>query len=149
MNKTKQKMKKIFFMGAILASAVSFTSCSGDDDSNNGTIVGKWNFSIEKVTFGGQTVSEGAYSDNEEGCNKDYLEFTETTAVNGDYFGTDCDFESYSSTYTRSGNTLTVTEDGDVSTVEVVSVNSNTLVLRTTEATEAGNINYETTLTKA
>lgn len=144
-------MKKVrILVASALVLGLTFTSCSGDDDSNSGSIIGKWNFSTEKVSFGGQTITEGVYSGNEEGCaTKDYLEIGETTTIEGNYFGSDCDFETYTSTYTRSGNTLTITEDGEVTTSEVVSVNSNTLILRTVEATEAGNVNYDITFTKA
>lgn len=143
-------MKRVsILVASAFVLGLTFTSCSSDDDSSGGSIIGKWNFSTEKVSFGGQTITEGAYSDNQEGCNKDYYEFAEATLVEGDYYGSECTLDTYTMTYTRSGNTLTITDDGDVSTMEVISVNSNTLVLRSVEATEAGNVNYDITLTKA
>ena len=144
-------MKKIsILVASAFVFGLTFTSCSSDDDSSGGSIVGKWNFSTEKVSINGITITDEAYSGNDEGCaTKDYLEISETTAVEYDYFGSECTLDTYTSTYTRSGNTLTLTEDGEVSTVEVLSVNSNTLVIRSVETMEGGNITYDTTLTKA
>lgn len=144
-------MKKFsILVASALVLGLSFTSCSSDDDSNSiGSVVGKWNFSTEKVSFGGQVISDAPYSDNETGCSKDYLEFSATAVVEGDYFGSDCTLDTYSSTYTRVGNTLTVNDDGDIVTYEVLAANSSTLVLRSVDATEAGNVNYDITLTKA
>lgn len=144
-------MKKIsILVASAFVFGLTFTSCSSDDDSSDsGSIIGKWNFSTEKVSINGMTITEGAYSDNQEGCNKDYYEFAEATLVEGDYFGSECTLDTYPMTYTKSGSTLTITDDGDVSTMEVVTLNSNTLVLRTVQATEGGNITYDTTFTKA
>ena len=62
---------RILFASALLA-GMSFTSCSSDDDSNDvGSIVGKWNFSTQKITTNGVVANEGPYNGNEAGCNKD------------------------------------------------------------------------------
>ncbi|WP_219928749.1 lipocalin-like domain-containing protein [Flavobacterium pallidum] len=58
---------------AIIAS-VAF-SCSSDSDSGPApTIVGKWNLSKTVSTVAGATDTQ-PYTDNEVGCDKDYVEF--------------------------------------------------------------------------
>lgn len=144
-------MKKFsILVASALVLGLTFTSCGSDDDSNeNKSILGKWNFTTEKVSVNGVVVTEGAYSDNEEGCNKDYLDIAATTVVEGDYWTSDCDLDTYTSTYTRSGNTLTMVDDGETYTVEIVSVTSNTLKIKAVDTYEGATYTSEVTLTKA
>lgn len=144
-------MKKL---GILLASALvmglSFTSCSSDDDSNDvGSIVGKWNFSTQKITTNGVTVNEGPYNGNEAGCSTDYIElFENNTATTGDY-DENCDLELISSTYLRTGNVLNVT-NGDISAVfDIVVANSTTMVLKNTYNYEGAAFTTEVTYLKA
>jgi hypothetical protein len=140
--------------GILVASALvmglSFTSCGSDDDSNNSSIVGKWNFSTAKYTVNGTVTYNGPYDDNEVGCAADNVElFANGTALETDYFNSDCDFDTYPSTYTRNGNTLTVTDDGDVNTLEILELTSNKLVLRSSYTFEGETEISEITFIKA
>lgn len=151
-------MKKL---GILIASAflvgMTFTSCSSDDDSSSnnellGSVVGKWNFSTEKYYENGVLVQEGPYSENAPGCSPDYLElFENETAINGDYSNdnSQCTLITYPSMYTRSENTLLVTEDGDVSIIQIVEVTSTKLVLKSNDTYNGMAVSAELTFTKA
>lgn len=144
-------MRKItILVASAFAFGLTFTSCSGDDDSNGGSIVAKWNFSTVKYTVNGTVAYNGPYDDNEVGCASDNIEIFENgTALETDYFNSDCDFETYPSTYTRDGNTLTVTDDGDVTEIEIVELTSSKLVLRSSDTFEGDTQISEITFTKA
>lgn len=144
-------MKKIgILVASALVMGMSFTSCSSDDDSNNNSIVAKWNFTTVKYTVNGTVVYNGPYEDNEEACAPDNIEIFENgTALETDYFNSNCDFDTYSSTYTRNGNTLTVTDDGDVITTEIIEVTASKLVLRSSDTFEGQTEISEITFTKA
>ena len=119
-------MRKItlLFASALIA-GLCITSCSSDDDTDDvSSVVGKWNFSTQKITSNGITINEGPYNGNEQGCNTDYLElFPNNTAVTGDYDET-CELELISGTYNQNGNVLNVSGGGISATFEIVIANS-------------------------
>lgn len=123
-------MKKILF--TLLA--ISLFGCSSDDDSDHvGSIIGKWNFSTQKITTNGVLINEGPYVGNEPGCEPDFIEFNEDhTAVAGDY-SENCELEAISSIYTLDRNILDLSY-GPVDNMEfrIVTANETTLVLRST-----------------
>lgn len=85
---------------------MSFASCSSDDDSNNvGSIVGKWNYNRIKTSVNGQVVSDEPYDDDEEACERDYLDIrADSTAEFGDYYiDPGCVLDAYESSYVRKG----------------------------------------------
>lgn len=146
-------MKKL---GILVASALlvgmSFTSCSSDDDSNDvGSIVGKWNYDRIKTSVSGQVISDEPYDDDEETCERDYLNIrANNTAEFGDYYlDPGCVLDSYESTYVRTGNKITITDDEDVETAEIVSANSTTMVLRFTQTSEGVTGVSDVSFTKA
>jgi len=147
----KNKMKRFgILVASALVMGLSFTSCGSDDDSSNDSIVGKWNFSTEKFIVNGTVTYNGPYQDNEVGCASDNIEiFQNGTTLETDYFNSDCDVDTYAGTYTRNGNTLTVTEGGDVIAIEIVEVTSNKLVLRSSDTFEGDTEITEITFTKA
>lgn len=145
-------MKKFgILVASALVMGLSFTSCSSDDDSNSiGSVIGKWNFGTLKYSLNGQFVSEEAYDDDEPGCEKDYLEiFSNGTAVNGDYFGSDCELYSDETTYTRNGNTLTINTGETEETAQIIQANSNRMVLRYTEVYEGSTATMDVSFTRA
>jgi hypothetical protein len=145
-------MKKFgILVASALVMGMSFTSCSSDDDSNNiGSVVGKWEFNTYKYYLNGQFVSEEAYDDHEPNCAKDYLEIRENgTAKSVDYFGSDCTEFSDESTYTRNGNTITINDGDSTETVQVLTANSSTLVLRYTDTYEGVTAATDVSFTKA
>lgn len=133
-------MKKIgILVASALVMGLSFTSCSSDDDSNEvGSIVGKWNYNRIKTSVNGQVISDEPYDDDELTCDRDYLNIrANNTAEFGDYYlDPGCVLDSYESTYVRNGNTLTITDNDDVETVQILSANSTSMVLRFTQTDE-------------
>lgn len=125
-------MKKLVVKIASLLLVASFTSCCNDDDSSkSASIVGKWNFSTQKIsTPNGFLLSEGPYEGNEAGCNADYLEFSEDhVAVAGDY-GENCVLELISGTYNRDEKDLTLSfEPMSDTEYRIILANETTLVL--------------------
>lgn len=140
--KQNSKMKKIgILVASALVMGLSFTSCSSDDDNSNniGSIVGKWNFDSAKYTVDGVSESE-PYDDHEPGCAKDYLEFLDNgSAIAGDYVE-GCVLIPDAATYTRSGNVLTIDDEGSIDTSEILVANATTLVLRYVDTYEDGTI---------
>ncbi|RZK06333.1 MAG: hypothetical protein EOO46_15360 [Flavobacterium sp.] len=76
-------MKKIkTVLVAFVLAGLTLTSCSSDDSpSTPASVSGKWT-PVKTVTKIGpsQEVSEN-YVNNQEGCDKDYVEFTETGGI--------------------------------------------------------------------
>ncbi|HEU0137942.1 MAG TPA: lipocalin family protein, partial [Flavobacterium sp.] len=109
-------MKSIkLFLAVVIASAFTMTSCSNDDDagiSTDGNIVGTWNYNRTITNLNGQETSQ-EYTSHEPGCEKDFQEF-----VAGGVFrdvviyknaSNVCTEDAESGTWTKSGNTLTLT----------------------------------------
>lgn len=127
-------MKKgsILFLSAL---ALSLGSCSSDDNGNStsGSIVGKWTYS--KVGFGSNNLIN--YPDHEEGCDKDYVELTASgTFIDVDYdsFDSPCEVFTDSGTYSKEGNSLTITYEGDdLDTVEIVLLTNSQLKIKNDE----------------
>ena len=132
-------MKKIsILVASAFVFLLSFISCSSDDDSsgNIGSVIGKWNYASEKTSVNGTVVYDEVY-EHQTGCEKDYYEILENgTAIDGEYFGASCTLTTFSDTYTRSGNTLTVEEGGETVVYQIVVANSTKMVLRTSESFE-------------
>ena len=103
--------KTILLFVSVLTLGLVSTSCSSDDDAEGASIVGKWEVSKEGTLVG--TVED--LEVYEHACTtKDNIEFKANgTVVSSFYYGIDCISESDSGTYTKSGNTVTFTdEDG-------------------------------------
>lgn len=126
-------MKKFsILLVSALTLGLTFTSCSNDDDTM-GSVEGKWNFNKVSYTTSGITTPEQDFDDNEPGCNKDYIEFlTGGVAKAGDYYDANCTLEESTGVWTRSGNTITVVDNGNVETLEIVTVSATALKLKST-----------------
>jgi len=145
-------MKKLIILFVFaLVTILNFTSCSSDNESSSSSsIVGKWNFSKFSTTFNGVTSPEMDYDGNESGCPKDYVEFKTGGVFNeGDYTGSTCVLDQLAGTWVQSGSTITLTEGTDVVTVQVVSVTSSTLKVKSTETDSGVTITINITFTKA
>lgn len=126
-------MRKLGVLASIaLTSGLTITSCQNDDDtSRTNSIIGKWNFSTQKITTTtGTLINGGSYEGNEAGCNADYLQFFEdNTAVTGDY-NENCELELISSIYVRDEKDLTLSYGPVTSTdYRILAVNETNLVL--------------------
>lgn len=128
-------MKKLSILFvSILTLGLSVVSCNSDDDDNGGSIEGKWELSKAGAIINGQEFLETI--DNEGGCPNNTIEFLQGgtfTETESEFFNEKCESETYSGTWTISGNKLTMRyggeSDGDSSDYEV---KGNTLKLKQT-----------------
>jgi hypothetical protein len=118
-------MKKFNLLALAILSSFAISCSSDDGPSTSGDLIGKWYFKEYKVQ--GQTIP---YDDHEE-CGKDYIQFNnDGTGANVDVWNCEEDIASF--TYTRSGNTLTITSDGVSDTVQITELSSANLKIKTT-----------------
>lgn len=117
---------KILKLSAVIALSALAFSCSSDDGaSTSGELTGKWYFKETRVE--GETIP---YDDHEE-CGKDYIQFnTNGTGANVDVFNCTEDVAPY--TYTRSGNNITITSDGQSDIVQITELSSTILKVKST-----------------
>ena len=131
-------MKKLALL-FVAVLAVGVTSCSKDDDAAQASLVGTWEYSKDGAIIQGQEVLT-PYQ-HAAGCSKDFTVITATTIVDTDFYGSDC-FETTSTVaYTRNGNTLTITDGGEVFTGTILQLDNTTLKIKGPEYTE-GSITY-------
>ena len=134
-------MKKVLLFGLSIA-ALTFVSCSDDDGGSSAPLEGKWYYSEEGVSANGQEVLQD-YVDHQEGCEKDYIEFVEGGVFKDvDFYNTDCDTYMDETTWSRSGNTLTIGTGEDAETGTIATLNGSTLKLTVTETFEGQTFNY-------
>ena len=143
-------MKKISILFISLL-ALTFSSCSDDNDSSLATTIdGKWNFNKMSVTVNNVTSPELDYEGNEPGCMKDYIEFVEGGILKeGDYSGSNCVLNTSSGTWSKSGNTITITSDGITIPVEVVNLTSSILIVKYSETEDGLTLIVNMSFTKA
>jgi hypothetical protein len=113
-------MKKIVLILII----VSVSSCSKDDDNNSQSsqsIHGKWYYKetvIDNTTY--------PYDDHEP-CGKDYIEFYDTNKIKGvDVWDCEEDID-WIGTFTKSNNSLTISNGFENRVVEIIELNSTSL----------------------
>lgn len=116
-------MKKIILILIIIC----LSSCSKDDDNNSQSsqsIYGKWFYKetvIDNITY--------PYDDHEP-CGKDYIEFYDTNKIKGvDVW--DCEEEiDWVGTFTKSNNSLTISNGSESRVVEIIELNSTSLIYK-------------------
>jgi hypothetical protein len=138
-----KKLKIVLF--SVLALGLTLTSCGDDDSSSNntsGNLVGKWIYSQEKEGNGPLTDYE-----HTEGCDKDYMEISAQEIKDAWFYkdGTECVEESETATYTRNGNTLTVTEGGMSFSGKIEKLTATELEISSTETEEGVTVKYLST----
>jgi hypothetical protein len=116
-------MKKLSVLSLAILSAFAISCSSDDSPTTSGDILGKWYFKEYKVQ--GQTIP---YDDHEE-CGKDYIQFNaDGTGANVDVWNCELDVAPF--TYTKSGNSISVTSDGMTDTAQIVELSSSTLKVK-------------------
>jgi hypothetical protein len=122
-------MKKFLLLAVAFASFATVTSCDNDDDQ--ASLEGKWEYSREGAVFMGQEILVD-YT-HEDGCTKDYIMINATTVADHTFFGAACEEDVFSLTYTRSGNTVAFTVDGVAYAAEIKTLDGSTLKLYATD----------------
>jgi hypothetical protein len=132
-------MKKITILFvSVMSLGLALTSCNKDDDSSSSSsasLEGKWIYSKEGVVVSGNEMLVD-YSGNESGCTKDYTLINANgtlTDVDYDSFDTPCEVFTDNGTWTRSGNTVTVTFGGVASVTEILTLTSSELKIKDAE----------------
>jgi hypothetical protein len=126
-------MKKLVVLFlSVLTSGVLLTSCSDDDEAPS--IEGKWEFYQEGISLGG--VEQLELYEHTPGCEKDFVElFSGGNYQDVFHFneGEACVEDSSTGTWSRSGNSLTITSGGESNTATIVTLNDTTLKVSITE----------------
>lgn len=138
-------MKKLKLYLLIILFAVGLASCS--DDSTERTIAtqppvtGKWYYSQQGQTIAGEDFLVN-YDLHTQGCSKDNIVLgTDNSYRFNDYSAENCQEISNTSTYSISGNYITLGTGPDADTFEIESVTSTTMRLRQEETVD-GTIQY-------
>ncbi|MET0759750.1 MAG: lipocalin family protein [Flavobacterium sp.] len=117
---------------SVLTIGLTISSCSKDDDDDDGSLEGKWNFSKEGAVAGGQEILVD-YSGNEAACTKDYITFNTggtVTEVDYDSFDTPCEVFTDNGTWVRTNNTITITTGGESYSAEILNLTSSELKIK-------------------
>ncbi|MDI1316648.1 lipocalin family protein [Flavobacterium sp.] len=119
-------MKKLFYFASIVCVTL-LTSCSSDSDSNSASIVGKWEYLQEGIKVG-DNENLMPYDHFNGSCGKDFLEFTSNNQLLHNEYDANCELNTYNDgTYTRSGNTISVNDGGEVVNATIKELTSTTL----------------------
>lgn len=136
-------MKKLILLFVACISLTSITSCSKDDDGSSASLQGKWEYSKEGIGANGQEVLTDY--EHTTGCNKDFIQITATTVTDHSFFndGDGCQEETFSTSYTRNGNTLTTGSGADASVGEILTLDGSTLKVKYSDSDFPG-VNFIT-----
>ncbi len=127
-------MKKLVLLFVAVASISSaLVSCSKNDD-NDASIVGKWEFYQEGVKIEGEEFLELYVHDC--ATKKDYTQFFDNGTLNDVYYWDDCEEDIDNGTYTKSGNSLTLTIDGVTTNGTIKKLSGSTLKVEITDEGE-------------
>ena len=127
-------MKKLALL-FVAVLAVGATSCSKDDDAAQAAFEGKWEYSKEGEIIQGQEVLTDY--NHQAGCDKDFSMITATTIIDHE-FADACDESLYPLAYTRTGNTVTITDGSEVFTATILQLDNTTLKIKGADFTENG-----------
>ena len=125
--------KSILLFVAVLATA--FSSCSKDDNpSNEASLLGKWQPVKQGVVMSGQELVQDFQ--HTLGCDKNYVEFTNTMFTQHDFdknMSDQCEEDIAAYSYSRTGNTISVLEEGELLTLQIAQLDATTLKLTSQE----------------
>ena len=115
-------MKKILSLALGL---VLLASCSSDDKESSVDVakLTNKNWYINSYIVNGSTIP---YENENPDCGRDYTKFESTGVVKDVYFN-DCTPYTDTGAWTLDGNNLSITEDGTLFQLKVITLNSNTL----------------------
>ena len=119
-------MKKIIYLVIAFISLSFITSCSKDDD-NEASLTGKWEYLKEGVVNGGQEVLTDY--EHQIGCTKDYSLISAASISDYSYFEdvNPCEERIRTVDYTRNGNNILFTFEGQILEAVIKTLNSTTL----------------------
>lgn len=121
-------MKKILLLAIAIVSFSAITSCGGDDEPS---LQGKWEYFKEGAASDGQEILVDY--EHQTGCSKDFIMISASSVADHTFFGSACEEDVFTAPYTRNGNTITVTLDGEVYPAEIKTLDGSTLKLYSTD----------------
>ena len=140
--------KTILLFVSVLTLALVSTSCSKDDDAEGASIVGKWEISKQGIVSGGQELVVN--HQHQCAASKDNVEFkANLTAVYTTYFSDACLAGTDNATYTKNGDTLTITDEDGPYSVTVKELSATTLKIYDTYQEGGTTITEVTVYTRA
>ena len=115
----------------LLFLSLTLSFCSSDDDSNNGNtnadLIGTWRLTKEIDKYPGEPDDVYIVPD---GCNEIVLEISDNTIETIEDYNCDGEVDgTYSTSYSRSGNTLS----SNGYSVEITTLNDTTLIIQDIE----------------
>jgi hypothetical protein len=150
LNATTLKIKNTEQNGATTSvTVIVFKRIPNDDSNIVHQFEGTWEYTTEGVAYDGQTVLQDYQHTTE--CERDHAVISETMVTNFTYTldnDGNCAQDITNTTYTRSGNTVTLTFDGEVSTAQITQLTATTLELRSTETSQGQTFEYITIFTR-
>ena len=144
-------MKKIKFLVAACIAVAFSASCSSDDSEDllGGDLTARWNQTKTVLKVSGETYTE-PYESNQAGCEKDYIEFTDSNLLNNVVFvdpagPVTCEASAEpAQEYLRTDNTLVIAGGDFGGTYEIVRLTSTELRIR--QSSTVGGITTEATI---
>lgn len=145
-------MKKLkIVLLSVLTLGLSLASCSGDDDNGttDGKIEGKWIYTKVGVMNGNNELLID-YPEHEPGCDKNYVEITaDGKWKDVSFFGDECTKESNEGSWTRNGDSVTITLDGEPESGTILKLTNTELKLKSTYTEEGETVTAIALFTRA
>lgn len=132
-------MKKLALL-FISVLTLATTSCGDDNEITAAELVGKWEYSQQGTVIAGQEVL--TVYNHEAGCTKDFIQISSTTIVDHTFTTSECLENTTTRAYTRSGNTVSSTIQGQTVNAEIINLTATSLKLKTTQVVQGQNLSY-------
>lgn len=143
-------MKKIKFLVAAFIAVAFSASCSSDDSEDllGGDLTARWNQTKTIIEISGESFRQD-YDSNEPGCDKDFIEFTDSGQLNDVVFFRNssevCTADAaVQQTYARTDNTLVISGGEFGGTYEIIRLTNSEL--RIQQSSSSAGITTTTTV---
>lgn len=131
-----RKLALLFISVITLATS----SCGDDNQITAAELIGKWEYSQRGTVIAGQEVL--TVYNHTAGCTKDFIQISATTIVDHTFSTEECLENITTRSYTRSGNTITSTIQGQTVNAEIINLTQTSLKVKTTQTVQGQNLSY-------
>ncbi len=123
-------MKNLKITFATILISIVFACSKSDENSNSGSLVGKWEIVNAGAIENGQEIDIGPFEMNAAGCSKNYIEFTQEKVFNlGSYTNPNCVLSVATGVYVQDGKKIKI-GDGTLQVYEIESITNTDLKLK-------------------